>query len=138
MINEAGLDFKDLLDEDFDNPLGESTGASVIFVTTGSVIEATLRTAYEWLTNETLDNVEFHDVRGLEGIKEATVSINGEDIKIGVAHGIGNARALLEDIESGDVKYHAIEIVACPGGCTNGGGQPYHFGNNKKTDGSSL
>lgn len=128
MINEAGLDFKDLPDEDFDNPLGESTGASVIFGTTGGVIEATLRTAYEWLTGETLEDVEFHGVRGLDGIKEATVNINGEDVKIGVAHGLGNARRLLEDIQSGKANYHAIEIMACPGGCIDGGGQPYHFG----------
>lgn len=128
MIREAGLDFKDLPDEDFDDPLGESTGASVIFGTTGGVIEATLRTSYEWLTGETLENVEFHGVRGLDGIKEATVNINGKDIKIGVAHGLGNARKLLEDIQSGKSDYHAIEIMACPGGCIDGGGQPYHFG----------
>lgn len=128
MIMEAGLDFKSLPDEDFDDPLGESTGASVIFGTTGGVIEATLRTAYEWLTKETLEKVEFHSVRGLEGIKEATVNINGKDIKIGVAHGLGNARTLLRAIQSGKSEYHAIEIMACPGGCIDGGGQPYHFG----------
>lgn len=128
MIVEAGLDFQKLPDEDFDNPLGESTGASVIFGTTGGVIEATLRTAYEWLTKQTLEEVEFHSVRGLEGIKEATVNINGKDIKIGVAHGLGNARTLLRSIQSGESQYHAIEIMACPGGCIDGGGQPYHFG----------
>lgn len=129
MIIEAGIDFAKLPEEDFDNPLGESTGASVIFGTTGGVIEATLRTAYEWLTNETLEEVEFNDVRGLEGLKEAVININGEDIRIGVAHGLGNARRLLESIQSGEAKYHAIEIMACPGGCIDGGGQPYHFGN---------
>lgn len=129
MIREAGLDFKNLPEEDFDDPLGKSTGASVIFGTTGGVIEATLRTAYEWLTGETLSNVEFHAVRGLDGLKEASVNINGKDIKVGVAHGLGNARTLLTSIQSGEANYHAIEIMACPGGCIDGGGQPYHFGN---------
>lgn len=129
MIKEAGLDFTKLPDEDFDDPLGDSTGASVIFGTTGGVIEAALRTAYEWLTEKTLDKVEFHGVRGLDGIKEASVDIHGEEIRIGVAHGLGNARKMLEAIQKGDVKYHAIEIMACPGGCIDGGGQPYHFGN---------
>lgn len=129
MIIEAGLKFTDLPDEDFDQPLGESTGASVIFGTTGGVIEAALRTTYEWMTNKPLENIEFHEVRGLEGLKEATVNINGKDIKIGVAHGLGNARALLESIQSGKAEYHAIEIMACPGGCIDGGGQPYHMGN---------
>ncbi len=128
MINEAGINFTMLDDEDFDNPLGESTGASVIFGTTGGVIEATLRTAYEWLTKKTLNNVEFHDVRGLDGLKEASIKINDQDIKICVAHGLGNARILLEAIQSGKAQYHAIEIMACPGGCIDGGGQPYHFG----------
>jgi len=128
MIREAGIDFNSLPDEEFDHPLGESTGASVIFGTTGGVIEAALRTAYEWLTNETLEEVEFHGVRGLDGLKEATVNINGEEIRIGVAHGLGNARKLLEDIEAGRTHYHAIEIMACPGGCIDGGGQPYHHG----------
>ncbi|AKA69776.1 NADH-dependent [FeFe] hydrogenase, group A6 [Clostridium scatologenes] len=128
MIMEAGIDFNKLPDEDFDNPLGESTGASVIFGTTGGVIEAALRTAYEWITGETLKEVEFHSVRGLDGLKEASINIDGKDINIGVAHGLGNARKLLEEIESGKSKYHAIEIMACPGGCIDGGGQPYHFG----------
>ncbi|AGY77772.1 NADH-dependent [FeFe] hydrogenase, group A6 [Clostridium autoethanogenum] len=128
MIMEAGIDFNKLPDEDFDNPLGESTGASVIFGTTGGVIEAALRTAYEWITGETLKEVEFHSVRGLDGLKEASINIGGKKINIGVAHGLGNARKLLEEIESGESKYHAIEIMACPGGCIDGGGQPYHFG----------
>lgn len=128
MIMEAGIDFNKLPDEDFDNPLGESTGASVIFGTTGGVIEAALRTAYEWITGQTLKEVEFHSVRGLDGLKEANINIGGKEINIGVAHGLGNARKLLEEIESGESKYHAIEIMACPGGCIDGGGQPYHFG----------
>ncbi|AZV56449.1 NADH-dependent [FeFe] hydrogenase, group A6 [Clostridium sp. AWRP] len=129
MIEEAGIDFNKLPDEDFDKPFGESTGASVIFGTTGGVIEAALRTAYEWITGETLKKVEFHGVRGLDGLKEANINIGGKEINIGVAHGLGNARKLLEEIESGESKYHAIEIMACPGGCIDGGGQPYHFGN---------
>jgi NADH-quinone oxidoreductase subunit G len=128
MIMEAGLDFKNLPEEEFDQPLGESTGAAVIFGTTGGVIEATLRTAYEWLTGETLKDVEFHGVRGLDGLKETSVMINGKEIKIGVAHGLGNARKLLNSIQAGESEYHAIEIMACPGGCIDGGGQPYHFG----------
>jgi NADH-quinone oxidoreductase subunit G len=128
MLKEANIDLMTLDDEEFDNPLGESTGAAVIFGTTGGVIEAALRTAYEWLTNETLEKVEFNDLRGFEGIKEATVNINGTDIKIAVAHGLGNARKLLEDIRAGKAEYHAIEIMACPGGCIGGGGQPYHHG----------
>lgn len=128
MIIEAGIDFNNLPDEEFDNPLGESTGASVIFGTTGGVVEAMLRTAYEWVTNKTLDNVEFHNVRGLNGLKEAVVNLGDRDIKICVAHGLGNARTLLRAIESGKVEYDAIEIMACPGGCIDGGGQPYHHG----------
>lgn len=128
MLTEAGIDFKNLPDDDFDNPLGISTGAADIFGTTGGVIEAALRTSYEWLTGEELKDVDFHDVRGLDGLKEASVNINGKDIKIGVAHGLGNARELLKSIEKGEAHYHAIEIMACPGGCIDGGGQPYHMG----------
>ncbi len=129
MLREANIDLMNLRDEEFDEPLGESTGASVIFGTTGGVIEAALRTAYEWLTNETLEKVEFHELRGFDGIKEAVIKINDQDINIAVAHGLGNARKLLEDIRAGKSHYHAIEIMACPGGCIGGGGQPYHFGN---------
>jgi NADH-quinone oxidoreductase subunit G len=129
MIREAGIDFPQLPDEDFDQPFGNSTGAAVIFGTTGGVIEAALRTAYEWLTNQKLENVEFQQLRGFEGIREATVRINDIDLKIAIAHGLGNARKLLEDIRDGRSTYHAIEIMACPGGCIGGGGQPYHHGN---------
>ena len=125
MLKEAGLDFNSLEDADFDHPLGESTGASVIFGATGGVLEAALRTTYEWLTKETLENVDFEAVRGLEGIKEATVKIGDLEVKAAVAHGLGNARKLLEAIRDGKAEYHAIEIMACPGGCINGGGQPY-------------
>jgi len=125
MLKEAGIDFKSLPEEDFDNPLGESTGAGVIFGTSGGVMEAALRTAYEWLTNETLEHVDFEAVRGMEGIKEACVKINDIDVKVAIASGLGNARKLLEAIRSGEADYHLIEIMACPGGCINGGGQPY-------------
>lgn len=131
MIKEAGMDFVQLEDGEFDDPLGESTGASSIFGTTGGVIEAALRTAYEWLTGKTLENVEFTQLRGLKGIREAVIRINDMDIKIGVAHGLGNARKLLEDIRAGKGHYHAIEIMACPGGCVGGAGQPYHHGDSE-------
>jgi NADH-quinone oxidoreductase subunit G len=128
MIRESGMDFAGLPEEEFDNPMGQSSGAAVIFGTTGGVIEAALRTAYEWLTNTRLENVDFTQLRGLEGIREATVDINGTPIRIAIAHGLGNARKLLERIQRGEVQYHAIEIMACPGGCIGGGGQPYHHG----------
>lgn len=129
MLKAAGIDFASLPESDFDSILGESTGASVIFGTTGGVIEAAVRTAYEWITGEELEDVNFHGLRGLEGIREATVKVGDIDLKIGIAHGLGNARRLLEDIQSGKSQYHAIEIMACPGGCIGGGGQPYHHGN---------
>lgn len=125
MLKEAGIDFASLEDAEFDHPMGETTGASVIFGATGGVLEAALRTAYEWLTEETLENVEFTSLRGMDGIKEATVKIKDIDVKVAVAHGLGNARKLLEDIRNGKAEYHAIEIMACPGGCIGGGGQPY-------------
>ena len=128
MIREAGINFLSLPDEDFDSPMGESTGAAVIFGTSGGVLEAALRTAYEWLTGENLERVEFGALRGFRGIKEATVKIGDMDVKVAVASGLGNARKLLEDIRAGKVQYHAIEIMACPGGCIDGGGQPYHHG----------
>ncbi|HEX3029071.1 MAG TPA: NADH-dependent [FeFe] hydrogenase, group A6 [Clostridia bacterium] len=129
MIKEAGIDFESLPDSEYDKPLGETTGASVIFGTTGGVIEAALRTAYEWMTGEELKNVEFEQLRGLDGVREATVNIGDKELKIGIAHGLGNARILLENIRDGKSDYHAIEIMACPGGCIAGGGQPYHHGN---------
>lgn len=128
MMKEAGIDLPNLPEGDFDKIMGESTGASVIFGTTGGVIEAAVRTAYEWLTGEELKEVEFTQLRGIEGIREGTVQIGDMEVKIGIAHGLGNARRLLEDIKSGKCHYHAIEIMACPGGCIGGGGQPYHHG----------
>ncbi|WP_425446360.1 NADH-dependent [FeFe] hydrogenase, group A6 [Dethiothermospora halolimnae] len=129
MIKEAGIDFVGLSDSEFDKPLGETTGASVIFGTTGGVIEAAVRTAYEWITNEELEDVEFHQLRGFDGLRKATVEIGDKSLNIGIAHGLGNARKLLEEIREGKSEYHAIEIMACPGGCIGGGGQPYHHGN---------
>lgn len=129
MIKEAGVNFLSLDDEEFDNPLGESTGAAVIFGTTGGVIEAALRTAADELTGQSLENVDFHEVRGLKGLREAEVKIGDLTLNIAMAHGLGNARELLEGIRQGNSKYHAIEIMACPGGCIGGGGQPYHHGN---------
>lgn len=129
LIKQANIDFNTLPDEDFDNPLGESTGAAVIFGTTGGVIEAAVRTAYEWATNSELGNVNFEQLRGLEGIRSATVKVGDLDLKIGIAHGLGNARELLDRINSGKEHFHAIEIMACPGGCIGGGGQPFHHGN---------
>lgn len=129
MIKEAGLDFPNLPESEFDKPLGETSGASVIFGTTGGVIEAVLRTAYEWMTGEELEKVDFKQLRGLEGVREATVNVGNKELKIGIAHGLGNARILLEGIRDGKADYHAIEIMACPGGCIAGGGQPYHHGN---------
>ncbi len=124
MIKRLGIRFNELQDEGFDDPLGESTGAAVIFGATGGVMEAALRTAVETLTGESLPNPEFVDVRGTEGIKEATYNVAGMDVKVAVASGLGNARKLLERVKSGEADYHFIEIMGCPGGCVNGGGQP--------------
>jgi NADP-reducing hydrogenase subunit HndD len=129
LIRNANLDFVTLPEEDFDRPLGESTGAAVIFGTTGGVIEAAVRTAYELQTKKPLPKVDFTELRGLEGIRSATIDFDGLPINIGIAHGLGNARKLLEDVRAGKSEFHAIEIMACPGGCIGGGGQPYHHGN---------
>ena len=126
LIKEANFNLNDLPDEDFDRPMGESTGAGVIFGTTGGVIEAATRTAYELYTGKESDKVVFEELRGFEGIRKATVNFEGQDINIGIAHGLGNARKLLEAIEEGNSDFHAIEIMACPGGCIGGGGQPLH------------
>ncbi|MCQ2159177.1 MAG: [FeFe] hydrogenase, group A [Bacteroidales bacterium] len=131
LIKEANIDFNSLDEDDFDKPLGESTGASVIFGATGGVMEAALRTAYELQTGKTLEKVDFTQVRGLDGVREATVDMDGLELRVGIAHGLGNARRMLEDIRSGKSKFHAIEIMACPGGCVGGGGQPLHHGNSE-------
>ena len=125
LIKQANIDFLELPDEDYDDPLGESSGAGAIFGNTGGVIEAACRTAYELYTGKTLDRVEFSELRGMEGIRSATVDFDGLELNIGIAHGLGNARKLLDEVRAGKSQYHAIEIMACPGGCISGGGQPY-------------
>jgi iron only hydrogenase large subunit-like protein len=128
MIKEAGILFSALPDEEFDSLMGEASGAGVIFGTTGGVLEAVLRTAYERLSGKKLEKLEFETLRGFTGIgvKEATVEVNGTTLKVAVAHELRNARQLLDDVRAGESEYHAIEIMACPGGCIAGGGQPYH------------
>lgn len=128
LIKEANLDLNTLPVEDFDKPLGESSGAGVIFGATGGVIEAATRTAYEIHTNKKLEKLDFEELRGLDGIRSATIDFDGTPINIGIAHGLGNARKLLEDIKAGKSQFHAIEIMSCPGGCIGGGGQPIHHG----------
>jgi NADP-reducing hydrogenase subunit HndD len=129
LIKQANINFTELPDEEFDLPLGESTGAGVIFGTTGGVIEAACRTAYELHTGKKLDKIDFTQLRGLENLRIAEVDFNGLTLKIGIAHGLGNARKLLDQVRDGSIQLHAIEVMACPGGCIGGGGQPYHHGN---------
>ena len=124
MIRQAGLDFVHLPEEEFDDMLGESTGAGVIFGVTGGVMEAALRTVVDVLTGKDMPRLEYADVRGLEGIKEATVNVNGTDIKVAIVHGTANAAKLLNAIRAGEKTYHFIEVMGCPGGCVTGGGQP--------------
>lgn len=124
MIRQAGLDFVHLPEEEFDDMLGESSGAGVIFGVTGGVMEAALRTVVDVLTGEDMPRLEYADVRGLEGIKEATVNVNGTDIKVAIVHGTANAAKLLNAIRAGEKTYHFIEVMGCPGGCVTGGGQP--------------
>ncbi len=124
MIKEAGIDFDSLPEEEYDDPLGISTGAAAIFGATGGVMEAAVRTAYEIYTGKTLEKIDFEEVRGLDGVKEASVELDGTTLKIAVAHGLGNARDVLDRVKSGEAEYHFIEIMSCPGGCIGGGGQP--------------
>jgi len=129
LIKQANIDFNLLEDAQFDSPLGESTGAGVIFGTTGGVIEAACRTAYEIITKKPLPKIDFTELRGLEGVRSATIDVDGLKLNIGIAHGLSNARKLLEQIRRGESQFHAIEVMACPGGCIDGGGQPLHHGN---------
>lgn len=129
LIKQFNLDLKEVEPQDFDDPLSESTGAAVIFGVTGGVIEAATRTAYEVFTGKKLDRIDFTELRGLEGIRDAWVDFNGTPIHIGIAHGLKNARTLLERVREGKEQFHAIEVMACPGGCIGGAGQPYHHGN---------
>ena len=124
MIESAGIYFKHLPDEEFDNPLGDSTGAAVIFGATGGVMEAALRTAVEKLSGEELKSLDFTEVRGTDGIKEASYTVNGMEIKVCVVSGLANANTIMEKVKNGTADYHFIEIMGCPGGCVNGGGQP--------------
>ena len=124
MIRMAGIDFANLPDEEFDSVLGESTGAGAIFGATGGAMEAALRFAYEVLTGETLENVEFNAVRGLQGVKEAQLELGGLKLSIAVAHGTANAQKVLDSVRSGEKHYDFIEVMCCPGGCVTGGGQP--------------
>ena len=124
MIKQASIDFVKLEDSEFDLPMGEATGAGAIFGTTGGVMEAALRTAQDTLTGEDLEKIDFEAVRGGDGIKRATVNIAGKDIKVVAASGLANARKILEEIRDGKADYQFVEIMACPGGCVMGGGQP--------------
>jgi len=125
MLKCLGVDFRNLEDGMFDSPMGVSSGAADIFGATGGVMEAALRTAYEKITGKELEALDFKQVRGVEGVKETSVEINGLTINIGVANGLKNARHILDRVVSGEKVYHIIEIMACPGGCVAGGGQPY-------------
>ncbi|MEW6522688.1 MAG: NADH-dependent [FeFe] hydrogenase, group A6 [Bacillota bacterium] len=124
MIREAGIQFENLPNEDYDDPLGISTGAAVIFGATGGVMEAALRTAYEVVTGRELPGLDFEPVRGLQGIKEAEVDVDGIRLKVAVGHGLGNAHQIMERVKKGDASWHFVEIMCCPGGCIGGGGQP--------------
>lgn len=125
MFKEGGIDLKSIEEESFDSLLGEATGAGAIFGATGGVMEAAVRTAYELVTKETLQDVEFKEVRGLEGFKEATINLGNDKINIAVVSSLKNAKIVMEQIKSGNCNYDFVEIMACPGGCIDGGGQPY-------------
>ncbi len=124
MIEQAGIPFMALPNEKFDSPLGIGTGAGVIFGATGGVMEAALRTAADWMTGNDLATLDFVDVRGVNGVKEALYVIGGKDVKVAVVSGLANAKALMDKVASGEADYAFIEVMACPGGCVNGGGQP--------------
>ena len=124
MIKQANIDFEMLQDSEFDDPMGEATGAGAIFGTTGGVMEAALRTAQDLLTGKDLEEINFEEVRGEKGIKKATVTVNGKEIRIVVSSGLGNARKVMEMLKSGKLEADFVEIMACPGGCIMGGGQP--------------
>lgn len=124
MMKQVGIELPELNEENYDEPLGISTGAGVIFGATGGVMEAALRTVYEVVTEKKLDNVDIKAVRGMEGIREAEIDLNGTKVKAAVANGLANARALMDKIVKGEADYQFVEIMACPGGCLGGGGQP--------------
>ena len=124
MIKQANIDFIKLEDSNFDDPMGEATGAGAIFGTTGGVMEAAIRTAVDTLENRSIDRIEYTEVRGEKEIKEATLNVAGKEVKIAVVSGLANARKIMEQIRRGESPYHFVEIMACPGGCVMGGGQP--------------
>ena len=124
MIKQANIEFEKLEDSEFDDPMGEATGAAAIFGTTGGVMEAALRTAQDTLTGKSLEKIDFEQVRGGDGIKRATVNVGGKDIKVVAVSGLANAQKIMEEIKSGKADYQFVEIMACPGGCVMGGGQP--------------
>ncbi len=126
MIKNKGIDFEALPNGDFDAPLGDATGAGSIFGTTGGVTEAVLRTAYEQFTGKTLPKLEFTQVRGMDGIREATIDMDGFELKVCIVHTLNNARLVMEKLRNGELDYHLIEVMSCPGGCIGGTGQPYH------------
>ncbi len=132
MITRAGIDISRLPEEEFDDPLGKSTGAATIFGTTGGVMEAALRTVYEVVTGTTLPSLDFEVVRGLQGIKSAEVDLAGTKVRVAVAHTLKNARVLLDEIAAGKSPYHFIEVMTCPGGCIGGGGQPVRMDQAKR------
>ena len=125
MIKETGINFDTLVNGAFDNPLGESTGAADIFGSSGGVLEAAIRNI-KYLVEGKVQNVEFKSVRGYKGVKETTFTVNGLELKVAAVNGLTNARKIMEDIKNGTSPYVAIEVMACPGGCINGGGQPFH------------
>ncbi len=139
MIQRAGLDFVNLPDEEYDSPLGISSGAGAIFGATGGVMEAALRTASEWISGKPLEKLDFEEVRGTDGIKKATYKLGDLEVKVAVASGLKNAKEIMEQIKNGTADYQFVEIMCCPGGCVNGGGQPIQSGNVRNfTDIKSL
>lgn len=131
MIKQSQIQFKNLPDSDFDPALGVTTGAGAIFGATGGVMEAALRTAADVLTGQSLQDIDYTEVRGTDGIKEATYHVAGMDVKVAVASGLTNAATVLDRVKNGQADYHFIEIMCCPGGCVNGGGQPIQSGNTR-------
>jgi len=124
MIDRAGICFTDLHDEVFDDPMGESTGAAAVFGASGGVMEASLRTASEWLDGESASVTDFHAVRGTQGLKEAAYTLGGLELNVAVVSGLAGVRSIMDDLRAGNCKYQFIEVMCCPGGCINGGGQP--------------
>jgi iron-only hydrogenase group A len=138
MIKSAGIDFLNIQPEDFDSPLGLSSGAGTIFGVTGGVMEAAIRTAYELYTGETLIDIELNSIRGFDGIKVGSITMEGKEIRLAAAHGLGNAHTLLEIVRNEPDRYHFVEIMGCPGGCIGGGGQPYAAANSIPLDTDCL